>query len=620
MKKNIYILLLIALSALSAACQKGPEEAGLSGGADAHASLVLNLGLPRVDIDVKSISDYPDDPSRWTVNQRAIDGRLLYRVVCFIFKETEVAAGDYQYDLVAFRDVYYENRRGAGEGTGCCMCDHNGFWDDAAGAVGEELKYSDKVQFTFNYDLPKHGSIEKLKRGNYKIMVIANFSDFKHGESVLGGVDGGRLEEIVNTVEADFKANPEEGIQDILNPSHPHYAQYYELFDHKVDTGDDRIVYKDHPSTLTLNKLFEMHPGMNELNGELVRTRSRIRVAVKNESSDELLEVNRLEFSDLFSQKSTYLYKSERVIDRNYELFANTRGTLDVDSQDALVPFDETVEVPAGETAVVFDAYILGSKIQDSDPEGGYHYTLGLNYPNSVQTHYALQSRTSINTRENLNTDYGDGSDAYYLIYNTQTGRYLRSDVDGSASGNYVHSETYTLPSVGTEVPTEYVWKLEKYANNQYYVREGNLRDAYYWGTPTTNNVPLGVLAQNAFTFSNINNNQYIAMISNSYSGGNRYYMSVNNDGSVRGINSTNSNARRFRFYPVTLASSTAAADLLIPLETIDPVTSQSNPIEAIRRNDFINILVTVTYNRDKGKFEVEVKDWEETSADIEFN
>ena len=614
MKKKIYILLLVALSALSSACQKGPEEAGLS--ADAPASLVINLGLPAVDIDVRSISDYPDNPELWTVNQRAIDGRLLYRVVCFIFKETEVAAGDYQYDLVAFRDVYYENRRGAGEGTGCCMCDHNGFWDEAAGAVGEELKYSDKVQFTFNYDLPKHGSIEKLKRGNYRIMVIANFSDFKHGESELGGVDEGKFEDIVNTVEADFKANPEKGIQDILNPSHPHYAQYLELFDHMVDTGDDRIVYKDHPSTLTLNKLFEMHPGMNELNGELVRTRSRIRVAVKNESSDELLEVNRLEFSDLFSQKSTYLYKSERITDRNYELFANTRGPLDVDSPDALVPFDGTVQIPAGETAVVFDAYILGSKIQDDDPEGGYHYTLGLNYPNSVQTHYALQSRTSINTRDNLNTDYGNGSDAYYLIYNTQTGRYLRSDVDGSASGNYVHSATYTLPSVGTEVPIEYVWKLEKYANNQYYVREGNLRDAYYWGTPTTNNVPLGVLAQNAFTFSNDNNN--ILMQSNGSSGGNRYYMSVNADGSVRGVRSGNN--RRFRFYPVTLASSTAAADLQIPLETIDPVTSQSTPIEAIRRNDFINILVTVTYNRDKGKFEFVVKDWEERSADIEFN
>ena len=614
MKKKIYILLLVALSALSSACQKGPEEAGLS--ADAPASLVINLGLPAVDIDVRSISDYPDNPELWTVNQRAIDGRLLYRVVCFIFKETEVAAGDYQYDLVAFRDVYYENRRGAGEGTGCCMCDHNGFWDEAAGAVGEELKYSDKVQFTFNYDLPKHGSIEKLKRGNYRIMVIANFSKFKHGESELAGVDGGRLEEIVNTVEADFKAKPEKGIQDILNPSHQHYDQYIELFDHMVDTGDDRIVYKDHPSTLTLNKLFEMHPGMNELNGELVRTRSRIRVAVKNESSDELLEVNRLEFSDLFSQKSTYLYKSERITDRNYELFANTRGPLDVDSPDALVPFDETVQIPAGETAVVFDAYILGSKIQDDDPEGGYHYTLGLNYPNSVQTHYALQSRTSINTRGDLNTDYGDGSDAYYLIYNTQTGRYLRSDVDGSASGNYVHSATYTLPSVGTEVPIEYVWKLERSGNNQYYVREGNLRDAYYWGTPTTNNVPLGVLAQNAFTFSNDNNN--ILMQSNGSSGGNRYYMSVNADGSVRGVRSGNN--RRFRFYPVTLASSTAAADLQIPLETIDPVTSQSTPIEAIRRNDFINILVTVTYNRDKGKFEFIVKDWEERSADIEFN
>lgn len=614
--KKLYIILLFVLSALLGGCQKGPDEPNHSGSAEAPASLVMNLEIPRVKIDVRSISDYPDDPSLWTVNQRAIDGRLLYRVVCFIFRMPESSDDNYNYDLVAFRDVYYENRRGAGEGTGCCMCDHNGFWDEATGAVGEELKYSDKVQFTFNYDIPKHGPVEKLKRGKYRIMVIANFSDFKHGESVLTGVDGGRLEEIIGIVEEDFKKS-ENGIKDILNPAHTHYNKYLELFDHKVDTGDDRIVYKDHPSTLTMNKIFEMSPGMNELNGELVRTRSRIRISVKNESSEELLEVNKLTFSDLFSQKNTYLYKSTTIKDRNYELFANTRGPLDVDSQDALVPFDDIVRIEAGKTAVVFDAYILGSKIQDTDPEGGYHYTLGLNYPNSVQTHYALQSNSSINTINALSSDYGDGSDAYYLIYNTETRRYLRTDVDGSATGNYVHSASYTLPSVNTEVPIEYVWKLERSGTNQYYVREGNLRDAYYWGTPTTNNVPLGVLAQNAFTFSN-NNNSYILMQSNGYSGGNKYYMSVYTDGTVRGIRT--GNARRFRFYPVKLASSTAAADLRIPLETIDPVTSQSNPIEAIRRNDFINVLVTVTYNRDKGKFEFVVKDWEETSADIEFN
>ena len=359
--KKLYIILLFVLSALLAGCQKGPDELNHSGSTDAPASLVMNLEIPRVKIDVRSISDYPDDPSLWTVNQRAIDGRLLYRVVCFIFRMPESSDDNYNYDLVAFRDVYYENRRGAGEGTGCCMCDHNGFWDESSGAVGEELKYSDKVQFTFNYDIPKHGPVEKLKRGKYRIMVIANFSDFKHGESVLTGVDGGRLEEIIGIVEEDFKKS-ENGIKDILNPAHTHYNEYLELFDHKVDTGDDRIVYKDHPSTLTMNKIFEMSPGMNELNGELVRTRSRIRISVKNESSEELLEVNKLTFSDLFSQKNTYLYKSTTIKDRNYELFANTRGPLDVDSQDALVPFDDIVRIEAGKTAVVFDPIFLEAR------------------------------------------------------------------------------------------------------------------------------------------------------------------------------------------------------------------------------------------------------------------
>ena len=57
-----------------------------------------------------------------------------------------------------------------------------------------------------------------------------------------------------------------------------------------------------------------------------------------------------------------------------------------------------------------------------------------------------------------------------------------------------------------------------------------------------------------------------------------------------------------------------------IVLSTIDPVTSVVSPVNTIRRNDFINVLISVSYNKDLGDFEFEVKSWDEVSGSIEFN
>jgi hypothetical protein len=56
-----------------------------------------------------------------------------------------------------------------------------------------------------------------------------------------------------------------------------------------------------------------------------------------------------------------------------------------------------------------------------------------------------------------------------------------------------------------------------------------------------------------------------------------------------------------------------------IILTTIDPVTQQSSPTKAIKRNDFINVLVTVSYNPYSGKFEFFVEGWNEGNGSVEF-
>ena len=58
-------------------------------------------------------------------------------------------------------------------------------------------------------------------------------------------------------------------------------------------------------------------------------------------------------------------------------------------------------------------------------------------------------------------------------------------------------------------------------------------------------------------------------------------------------------------------------------LQTIDNETSAVSDVTEIRRNDFIRVLVEVSYNPDKGGFQFEVHSWDDVKIDddvIVFN
>ena len=87
----------------------------------------------------------------------------------------------------------------------------------------------------------------------------------------------------------------------------------------------------------------------------------------------------------------------------------------------------------------------------------------------------------------------------------------------------------------------------------------------------------------------------------------------------VRGWND-NDGGSQFKLYAVNQLMKAPKYSDPIVLSTIDPVTSVVTPVNTIKRNDFINVLISVSYNKDLGDFEFEVKDWEEVSGNIEFN
>ena len=56
-------------------------------------------------------------------------------------------------------------------------------------------------------------------------------------------------------------------------------------------------------------------------------------------------------------------------------------------------------------------------------------------------------------------------------------------------------------------------------------------------------------------------------------------------------------------------------------MQTIDNETSAVSDVREIRRNDFVRILVEVSYNPDRGDFEFEVQPWNRVDVDdITFN
>ena len=91
----------------------------------------------------------------------------------------------------------------------------------------------------------------------------------------------------------------------------------------------------------------------------------------------------------------------------------------------------------------------------------------------------------------------------------------------------------------------------------------------------------------------------------------------------MKGANGTG-NGTNFRLYRVNKESTTTSGGKItyntpITLTTIDPITQQSSATQEIKRNDFINVLVTVSYNPEAGTFEFYVEDWESGSGSVDF-
>lgn len=359
-----------------------------------------------------------------------------------------------------------------------------------------------------------------------------------------------------------------------------------------ASSASSALCPKSTPYPLTLKKEIALQPGMNTVSGELVRTYARVRINIRNQSKADL-QITDLSFADRFTQSTAPLFEEGGT--------ANAKPM--VTSSDAVTPFVKDMTVPGiGEDnsvaeSTIFDAYMLESN------GGQYQYTLGLKYGGGV-------TETVYEVDDNYITSPSSVVDGgLYVIYNTNARKYLYDN----GSNNLSSATSYMTSG---ELNHNCVWRFIRTSGDNYRI-ESMGRSGYYIRSSAVKNnaVPMTSTPGNNDYFTLSQSSSYMHMRSTS----SYYYLAVNNNGP---IGSSYGNSRRFRLYRVnvTTVNSDVSRQATIPVTTVDKQTGESVPMQSIRRNDFVNIVVNVSYNEKSGEIEFEVSDWDEVEGDITFD
>lgn len=362
-------------------------------------------------------------------------------------------------------------------------------------------------------------------------------------------------------------------------------------------TSDDEsyLCPKGTPYPLSMKKEIVLQPGANTVSGELVRTYARLRINVRNQNQNQEhpLAITGLTLGEKFTQPSVDLFESG----------GEASVCPNVASEDAITPFVNPTTIEAGSESTIFDAYLLESE------RGDYTYKLDLEYDGVEVTVYEVASNVSnaINTTEEI--ENGE----MYVIYNTNSRTYLYAGNEKVSAGNSYSSNGVVNPN--------YVWRFTKTGNGNYYYIESMGTNGYFMQSSKVDNSKVPMVAEKGSDdFFVIKGDggwweQYLFLQSTN----SNHFLSVDNNDVVKGTNS--GDTRRFYLYKVTAKTQPGKVTHTetIPISTINKETGEAIPVTAIKRNDFIHILVNVNYNEKSGKFIFEVADWDEKNGEIIF-
>jgi len=413
----------------------------------------------------------------------------------------------------------------------------------------------------------------------------------------------------------------------------------------------------------------DLNPGNNVIKEPitLYRTMSRVRVCVKN-FSEEPLSVTSLSFSENFSKDRTYFCRLPGAADI-FEGLGEIHGAPDVGYSESIIAFpywktsqsadkaaliegqdnyfiidDDDTErgeigygrpvIQKGQTAAVFDGFICPTRAEDLkkvDGSSKYHnytYTIGVEYKNVTDYIEKLEVTTNKLNCDVTNSYVNNNINGkYFILQNVATGSMLYERDNASIASQNISIGTLKtlLENRHEQDYLRYVWLLTKDANG-IVLKNAKLGDVLFMTTDGNDTAVTGSsVTPVSFTLGRARNNTWSEYNYNFYleKGGwssTKYYLYSDNSGNIS-RSTTDSENSRWKLYPVTYETGSPKTEKEVVLQTIDSQTAEVSDVMEICRNDFIRILVEVSYNKEKGDFEFHVEPWEKgKGGDITFN
>lgn len=489
--------------------------------------------------------------------------------------------------------------------------EQNGFVDETTGEVDPSRTSGKMLRVTFNYNDPKHGDAEKLTRGSYMLLAVANFS-----ESDQFG-DSGIATQVRNLVDR-FQQSPDTGISDFRGTCQAFYnLQLYipekTVFPY-IRPGDVSI-------PLSSTHILNLISGQNHATAELKRTSARVRVELRN-YSDLPLTINNLAFSSNFTQSTSYLFS--RTDGENYAIENDHygKGAPVVTDDNAITAFTPgRILTKEDGTTTLFDGLIYESR----DLTNNYTYAIDVSYKGEGDLHnYTLKG----NGQAVTTPDDVAAQGPYFLIRRSSAFSYLyvQNDKVYASTGSYTPQEILDLCQQNNYY-YNYVWELVPYGSSYRLrnVQTGDYIENVRYNSQEYEYYRLGTTEESgADSFTLETNNGFLLFRSDYYRnhswyGGNAYINTRGTDNTlVVGWNGTGEWSQ-FALYPLDAHRSLNAYNEVV-LRTIDKTSGVVSDVHEIERNDYIRILVEVSYNPDKGDFDFNVNDWETGGDEITFN
>ncbi len=663
----IKIFTIMAAAAALWGCSKVVDAPGES---EEAVDLILSLDLPKTDIQLsKSLFEHnssesnivndPYNPAAWSTWEQVVDGRFMYRLTVFVIDLSNN-------HLVGYRDIF---NYGDSDGNGSVDAEELGDWSNTDRSVGPskngwydmsndvmlpDADKADAAKISFIYNYPLHhkstdaaSSLEQLKRGRYRFVSVANWAPERNNDvspaikgiefdghpagiskfTGLGSNTAGvtPVADIVESIKSEFMESVEAGVSKDFRT----YAKHDDLRYFILNADKTNFSCYPMPMPLVMVQDLYLAPGLNSKILTLNRCYARVRMTVVNNSEREL-KINGLTFSDNFTKTKTFLFNDPNedakeaanpsFIKRVYDLdqieagdkakgkTPVRRGAPVATNSNLLCSFPAsgcTVEgLEGNNSAVLFDGYVLENRYDDSNLQ----YTLHLEYEGVGGTAYTLSSTTASapgNGHYLISTSNSKNASRYYLMWKDALAGKLADYVGEYYGGNPA--------SLGENIPESLVWQLSSSDYSNYTI--GTAGDTkYYMADPSDDYVTLGTSNSNTFTFSSKDSGYRIQS-----NGDDSRYLR-NKNGNLRG-DSDSKDATTFYLFPVTREEGSRVYSAPADLTRIDPETAVVSDVHTIARNDFINIVVTVSYNENSGKFMFEVKDWNgPVNGEIEYN